>query len=98
MPEEHVEKARKELFDALRGAPGEAVRRYLEATGQVHGETRFFRGETGSTLFVAGVTSQKIEFGPEGYHLAALLAIVLNASVPEEGEAPPYGAQSTIDR
>lgn len=89
-----AERRANDLFEALRGAPAEAIRKFLEDGGLSMKEARLHSGPAGSTLWAAGsgacqnVPDAVVDFPPQAIQLARLLAVVLNVSRIEGKDTP----------
>lgn len=88
---EGAERRANELFEALRGAPAQAIRKFLDDAGLSLKETRLHSGPAGSTLWAVesapgfGVPDAVVDFPPQAIQLARLLAVLLNVSRVEGG-------------
>lgn len=82
------------LFEALRGAPADAIRTFLAESGINVKAPRLHAGTEGSTLWAEGSARSSgggdvvVEFPPEAIQLSRLLAVVLSAGSAGSSEGP----------
>lgn len=82
------------LFEALRGAPADAIRNFLSTSGMSVRAPRLHAGPEGSTLWAEGSARSSggadvvVEFPPEAIQLSRLLAVILSAGCAPSSEDP----------